>query len=131
MSEAHVQLWENLLKDSSKRIKQLEGTIVLIGDNGCGKTKLLRRICPYTSDKLPTEILSYNFFNIFDTEESQQDLSVSSRVNVWAVNEDSYCHMQQVILNPSRIDKVLNMQNMILNNGAIVERSNRRRSVRR
>ena len=65
MTEAHIQLWENLLKESSKRIKQLEGTIVIIGDSGCGKTKLLQSMCPTSTEKLPNEIISYNFFNIF------------------------------------------------------------------
>ncbi len=68
-------IWESLLKESAKRVHLPEGTVLFLGNSGCGKSDLVRRICSdlansdaVDQDKIP-DIIAYDSFVASDVEE--------------------------------------------------------------
>lgn len=50
MSKPPVNIWESLLRESSKRGRLPEGSVLVLGHAGCGKSHLVAKLCaPVTS----------------------------------------------------------------------------------
>jgi GTPase SAR1 family protein len=91
--EEHIQYWENLLNQSSKRTRQLEGSVILIGGKGSGRATLLHSFCEKSVQHSKQEIISYDYFNAYDNE----DIESTSRVNVWSLDEETFPLFSQIV----------------------------------
>lgn len=110
-SVENIQLWETLLKKSSKNDQQSpqsDGTLLLVGDPGCGKRSLaeaLSALSPSTVVK-PTdssgddypEFISYSYFTI--GEEGQ-------KVDVWRMGREAFTNAADLVLNPERANNLV------------------------
>ncbi len=68
-----VNIWETLLRDSSKRGRLPEGAILFVGNSGCGKSSLVRRLCAQGTEGdiagNSIDILRYDSFVAGDIDE--------------------------------------------------------------
>ena len=77
-----MNIWESLLKDSSKASKLPEGTIVFFGDSSCGKSALIKSICSNESTASDNEmvgipdIVAYDSFLAGDIDEVSNDIII-------------------------------------------------------
>lgn len=108
-SVENIQLWETLLKKSSKNNQQSlqsDGTLLLVGDPGCGKRSVaeaLSALSPSSGVKttdLSTlsgadypEFISYSYFSL--GEEGQ-------KVDVWRMGHKAFTNAADLVLNPKR-----------------------------
>lgn len=88
------EYWENILYQSSKRVKEIEGSILFLGDKGSGKSNILNNYCE-KQNKLNNEIISYDYFLSSDFD----DVNLTSRINVWSFNEFNYLIFSKNLLN--------------------------------
>jgi septin family protein len=100
-------LWSTLLKESSKRPKQLQATCVLAGDIGSGKNSLLNKVCnnKSLSNNNGNEIISYNYLDLSD-EGLSEDIENVSRINIWTISDKSFDQSFDVLVNPKITDSV-------------------------
>ena len=75
MSAATTNIWESLLKESSKRVQLPDGSVLFFGSAGCGKTALVNKLCedsngPAAEDvpKIP-DVTAYDSFVANDTDD--------------------------------------------------------------
>ena len=92
MAEAPtVNIWENLLRESSSRSRLGNGLVIFFGDENCGKSKLLDRFCLGAESEEKQywnlkEIISYDFFNALDPDEIPGGDLESNLVGIWSFN---------------------------------------------
>ena len=110
-----TNLWETLLRESSKRSKLPEGTVLFFGNMGCGKNVLLEKFCSSNLDTKTSgigrgkaEVISYNFFNAADADDGPVDQESVSRVSVWSFNNQTFGGALDIVLNPTKIEKASN-----------------------
>lgn len=107
------EIWQSFLRNSSKRIQNIHGTCVIVGDAQSGKADLIAKICAdknlsVTAEEeedeeeiaekadlsMPKkELLGYNFFYIDDDDDTTDD----SRVNVWSFNDHMMEHSFSIV----------------------------------
>lgn len=75
MSVPTTNIWESLLKESSKRVHLPDGAVLFFGGAGCGKTSLVNKLCedsngPAEADvpKIP-DVTAYDSFVANDTDD--------------------------------------------------------------
>mmetsp|Transcript_16495 Transcript_16495/g.27550 ORF Transcript_16495/g.27550 Transcript_16495/m.27550 type:complete len:423 (-) Transcript_16495:163-1431(-) len=107
----NIQLWETLLKKSSKsdqQSPQSDGTLLLVGDPGCGKRSLAKALSAMspssgvnTTDSSESdypEFISYSYFTV--GEEGQ-------KVDVWRMGREAFANAADLVLNPVRDNNVV------------------------
>jgi hypothetical protein len=115
-STANIQLWESLLKKSSKNNQQQQqkgdGTLLLLGDTGCGKRSLADSLSslssssstssnnnePLLAEERYPEYISYSYFNAAGED--------GLKINMWRMCRGTFRDSHDLILNPSRGENV-------------------------
>jgi len=114
MSNESLNLWETILSESSKRSRLPEGTVIFMGSNSCEKEKLIEKFCVADANgglgRAKTEILSYDFFYAVDpSDDGPVDEESVTRVSLWSLNEQAFRGALEVVLDPSKIERLVIM----------------------
>lgn len=109
-----MNLWETILRESSKRSRLPEGTVIFFGNSSCEKDKLVEKFCVIDSNaeitRAKTEILSYDFFHAIDSsDDGPVDVESVTRVSLWSLNNQVFKGALDVVLDPSKIEKLVIM----------------------
>eukprot|EP01041_Mallomonas_annulata_P007060 gene7060-14364_t len=104
-------LWETILRESSKKTRSPEGTVIFCGNKGCAKEKIIEKFCVTEANGVrpKTEVLSYDFFHAVDPSENDGpvDLESVNRVNLWSLSNLAFYGALEVVLNPSKVEKLV------------------------
>lgn len=104
-----VNIWETLLRDSSKRGRLPEGAILFVGNSGCGKSSLVRRLCAQGAEaevmSNSPDILRYDSFVAGDSDEGLSDNLSSTRVGVWSASEMTFQDTATAVVAPNSVEK--------------------------
>lgn len=107
----HSNLWETILRDSTKRSRLPEGTILFIGESCSGKNELVEKLTSVDSkqsNRSKTEILSYCFFHATDPDEGPVDIETATRINLWSLGDQAF-GASDLVLDPTKLERAVIM----------------------
>lgn len=112
MDEPNSNLWETILRESSKRARLPEGTVLFIGENSSGKNDLIEKLTSADSkqsNRAKSEILTYSFFHAMDPDEGSVDVETVTRINLWSLGDQALYGASDLVLDPVKLERVVIM----------------------
>lgn len=111
MQNSGESLWESLLRESSKRSKVKEGTIIIVGDDNVGKNSLASAVAGAAVEKssiaLPTYVMMSSNDDVDDDKDKmQQNGEDFAKLHSWILSKSTIGTFGKVILQNPVIERV-------------------------